>query len=431
MERKGKLYGHFLIAVPLIAAIAAGCATYETERQIPVTLNMTFSGMTSKANDPDENLLSDISLLIFDESGSAEACLWSYDGRTVFQTRLLIGHKYTICACANFGYRIKADHIDEIKDIRYHMAYPDEYRNGIPMYAMEEVTLCEEDTEIAVTLERLMARISLKMDRSRLSEDVRMYVRTVRIGNCPRSAAVFTESRVRNEDDCFPSGFIRNDFETGILNTASDKGLSGTISLYMLENMQGEMDDSIYEDCEKTFDKEDSRRKTCSHIELEIEYMSDALYSTGKGLIYRFYLGEDLNNLDIERNCHYHITVTPEDDGLSDDGWRVDKSRLHDYGPANFSQYPSDYIVGDIGDKIHIGCRISPSNTPFDVGIEYMEDDKAEGIYDYVIDEDGHGATLTLTGPGRGLIYMEAGEPVNDAALFIIEVNLPKISGSI
>ena len=54
-----------------------------------------------------------------------------------------------------------------------------------------------------------------------------------------------------------------------------------------------------------------------------------------------------------------------------------------------------------------------------------MEDDKAEGIYDYEIDDDGHGATLTLTGPGRGLIYMEAGEPINDAALFIIEVNLP------
>ena len=55
-----------------------------------------------------------------------------------------------------------------------------------------------------------------------------------------------------------------------------------------------------------------------------------------------------------------------------------------------------------------------------------MADDKAEGIYDYKIDEDGHGATLTLTGPGRGLIYMEAGDPINEAALFIIEVNLPK-----
>ena len=54
-----------------------------------------------------------------------------------------------------------------------------------------------------------------------------------------------------------------------------------------------------------------------------------------------------------------------------------------------------------------------------------MEDDRERGIYDYIIDEDGHGAILTLKGPGRGLIYMEAGHPVNDAALFIIEVNQP------
>lgn len=53
-----------------------------------------------------------------------------------------------------------------------------------------------------------------------------------------------------------------------------------------------------------------------------------------------------------------------------------------------------------------------------------MEDDKTAGIYDYEIDPDGHGATLTLTGPGVGLIYMDAGDPINDAALFIIEVNL-------
>lgn len=429
MERKGKLCGRFLIAA--VVAAAGGCSTYETETEVPVVMKITCTGLESRAYDPDEDMVSDISLLIFDESGSAEACLWSEDGRSTFETRLLIGHKYTICACANFGYRIQADDIRETSDIRYHMAYPDEYRNGIPMYAVEEVTLSEDDREITITLERLMAKISLQMDRSRLSDDVRMYVRAARIGNCPRSVSVFTESRVRNEDDCFPSGFVRKDFETDMLNTGSDKGLSGSIYLYMLENMQGEMDTDIYEDSEKIFGKADSRRKTCSYIELEIEYMSDEFYSTGKGLIYRFYLGEDRNNLDVERNCHYHITVTPEDDGLSDDGWRVDKSSLNDYGPVSFNQYPSDYIVGDIGDKIHIGCDISPWNTPFDVGIEYMEDDKAEGIYDYEIDDDGHGATLTLTGPGRGLIYMEAGEPINDAALFIIEVNLPKVSGSI
>ena len=88
-------------------------------------------------------------------------------------------------------------------------------------------------------------------------------------------------------------------------------------------------------------------------------------------------------------------------------------------------QYPSDYIVGNIGDKIHIGCILTPSDTPFDVGIDDLEFDKKRGIYEYEIDEDGHGVTLTLTGPGTGLIYMEAGPPINDSALFLIEVNLP------
>ena len=56
-----------------------------------------------------------------------------------------------------------------------------------------------------------------------------------------------------------------------------------------------------------------------------------------------------------------------------------------------------------------------------------MEADKERGIYDYEVDPGSHGAILTLTGPGTGLIYMEAGPPVNDAALFIIEVNLPDV----
>ena len=94
-------------------------------------------------------------------------------------------------------------------------------------------------------------------------------------------------------------------------------------------------------------------------------------------------------------------------------------------GETSLEKYPSGYINGDIGDVIHIGCILTPSYAPFDVGIEYLEDDKAEGIYDYEIDKDGHGVTLTLTGPGSGLIYMEAGDPINEAALFIVEVNLP------
>ena len=425
MEREGRIRSAVLTILTLYALISCSSPVHETIRKKDVRIRFTSTDIEVKAYDPDEDLISDLSVFIFDESGELEGDFRSEGGEDSFDTSLLIGKEYTICACANFGYRIYADNLERLEEVRYHMAYPDDYRNGMPMSAREEIVLGEDDDEISLSLRRLMAKISIQIDRGHLSEDVSMYVRSVRIGNCPRSAAVFTENKTRDEDDCFPVGFIRKDEEVYGLNSSLDGGLSREISLYMLENMQGELDSPISSDNEKVFDEDDHRRETCSYIEMDIEYISDRYYSTRKGLLYRFYLGEDRNNLDVERNCHYHITVTPEDDGLSDDGWRVDKSGLNEYGPISFKAYPSEYIVGDIGDKIHIWCDVSPRSTPFDVGISYMEDDKAEGIYDYEIDEDGFGATLTLTGPGRGLIYMEAGEPVNEAALFVIEVNLP------
>ena len=271
-----------------------------------------------------------------------------------------------------------------------------------------------------------MAKISLRLDRSRLSENVKMEVSGVRIGNCPRNVQVYGCSRAESEDDCFSLGFSLGAGECSALNRENAVRLSENVSVYMLENMQGQFEpEGISEDEEKVFEEYDGRNRTCSYIEIEMDYISDKWESGSNPLIYRFYLGEDRNSLDIKRNCHYRITVCPEDDGLGSDGWRVDKSGLRYIGETSLVQYPGGYIAGDIGDRIHIGCILTPGNVMFDVGEEYMRADKAEGIYDYEIDEDGHGATLTLTGPGRGLIYMEAGEPVNDAALFVIEVNRP------
>lgn len=421
MERKGRLRNNIL-KLASYAAMICGCS--KASEQAMVRINFHEADVPVRSMSPDEDKITDISLIIFDESGHAEDCIWLTRGSRTCTTDLVIDKKYTFCACANFGYQIYAGHIEELQDIRYHLAYPDEYREGIPMAAVKEVLITEECI-VDIDLQRLMAKISLRMDRSRLDRDVEMNVRSARIGNCPRYAKPFTASKIEDNDDTFPTGYLLNDIQTAELNYNIGEGLSSEVSLYMLENMQGPADGNITHDSEKVFEQKDKRSEVCSYIEMEIEYLSPEKASGEKGLIYRFYLGEDRNSFDVERNTHYHITVTPENNGLNDDGWRVDKSGLKDLRPAYLKAYPSDYIRGDIGDQVHIWCEFSPASAPFDVGISYMEDDKAEGIYDYRIDTDGHGATLTLTGPGRGLIYMEAGEPVNDAALFIIEVNQP------
>ena len=421
MGRQGRIF-----CIVLSALLATGCAWTDMpeEKKVLCRIAVNDGDYASKAMDPDEERISDVSIMIFDERGDAEECLWLQNGQTTTEVSLVVGKRYSFRACANFGYRTYADHIDELDETIYYMAYPDEYSQGMPMYAEIDNIRIGEDASVELKLQRLMAKISLRMDRRRLSEGVEMNVLGVRIGNCPKSVKVFGKNTVSSHDQCFGIGFSRDDVQTAVLNTIRQDDISGTVTLYMLENMQGDIEGPIDSDAEKVFGEQDHRRDICSYIEMDIEYLSHEKYSQ-RPLVYRFYLGDSRTNLDVERNCHYMITVCPEDDGLKGDGWRVDKSGISDLGPTYIKPYPSQYVRGKIGDKVHIGCKVSPQNTPFDVGEDYMKDDNKTGIYDYEIDPDGHGAVLTLTGPGRGWIYMEAGAPVDRGVLFVIEVDLP------
>ena len=430
MERENTIRRDILniLTAAICCLTLYGCSKNENSTsKTTVTILARCKAATVKSAIPDEEKISDINLMIFDCNGMLDQFIRMDDGGCSCQVNLLKGERYTICACANFGYEVKVSSIDLLKGIRYHMAYPDEYKEGIPMYSMAKDILIADETVIRLDLIRLMSKISIKVDRSQLSDGIDMRIMKIKIGNCPKSINIFGESKVSSEDECFPLGFVLDENQCRPLNYSGMGETSDEVSLYLLENMQGDISpEGIHNDTEKVFPTTDIRADICSYIEMEIDYTSDDRCSIETPLIYRFYLGESRNDLNVERNCHYHITVIPQNDGLQGDGWRVDKTGITYTGETILKQYPADYIIGDIGDKIHIGCILTPSDTPFDVGIEYMEDDKNEGIYDYCVDPDGHGALLTLTGPGRGLIYMEAGPPINDAALFLIEVNMPR-----
>lgn len=430
MDRKGRVLCR-LLNLHITILLICGCIdTDHDKKTAEVCITVGSAILNTKAEMPDEERISDISLMIFDNYGILEKSMYLIGGQQSCSVKLLKGVSYSVYACINFGYEVNVKREEDLSRIEFFLTYPDEYREGIPMTASLKDFTASQDCNITLDTERLMARISLKMDRSRLSDGVNMNVTGVRIGNCPKKVMPFTSSRIKSRDDCFNIGFRHEDFECDPLNRKDADMLSDELTLYMLENMQGNFSEEgpIYHH-EKVFKEGDPRAQICSFIEIELDYIYKDIASISKPLIYRFYLGENLNNLDIERNCHYRITITPEDDGLKGNGWRVDKSGISYTGSPELIQYPASYIRGNIGDVIHIGCTIYPPDTPFDVGLTYLEDDKVAGIYDYVIDEDGHGVTLTLTGSGTGLIYMEAGEPINDAALFFIEVNL-QIPGS-
>lgn len=429
MGGERRIWSKILTCACSCACIICSCSE-ETEPQKLAEVQLSISGtdFMTRAADPDEDAVRDLNIYIFDSRGIIEEQIWIpevMDSRSAScSATLLQGKEYSFYACANLGRRHEISSVSGLEDLKCHLAYPDDYREGMPMAGKAEgIRIDKGQTEVRIALERLMAKISITMDRGGLSKDVSMNVTHIRIGNCPKTASVFKANRVTDHDECFSLGFSRNEVECSILNRNAGNGTSGTLSLYMLENMQGDLG-NITSDSQKVFSEYDVRREICSYIEIWMDYRSPSHASGDTPLKYRFYLGEDRSNLDIERNCHYRITVIPEDDGLSDDSWRVDKSGLEPCADGTFfNMSPSGYIQADIGDTLHVRCSFHPSDTDFEIGREELEFDRSRGIYDYEIDPDGRGVCLYLKAPGTGIIYMSAGAPVNQSGMLVVEVN--------
>lgn len=423
MDRKRRISGIILSAAA--AVMAAGCSTEDTGEKGIASISLTCSTPAVKAIIPQEDAINDINLVLF-ENGRAETAIWK-EGlgggpRADIDISFIKGRKYSLFVLANAGKKITLKDTAVLNGLNIELADGEGFANGIPMSAMIEDISFDGQKRLDVTLVRQAARISLRIDRSRLSKNVRMDVKAVRVGNFPRYAKVMGPSRVTSVYDRFEEGFVLTADQCQALNETGMGGISGEASVYMLENMQGTFPGRISEDEEKVFDEDDPLYDLCSYLELEMDYRSADLISYDSPLLYRFYLGDGLRSLDVERNCHYHITVIPEDDGLSGGGWRVDKSGI---GPSTplFKMHPGNYVEGHVGDTLRIWCECYPKTAPFDPGYEELNYDKSRGIYDYAVDDDGHGVTLYLKKAGTGIVYMSAGAPINQSGMVIVYVN--------
>lgn len=425
MGREGRIFNHVLTMISLFSSF--GCTRMERPDCITeVGMKIEFSrhGYMTRAEEH-ASLIHDINIIVF-ENGKTDSMIWhEFDGNdseAKMTVSLAKGHAYSFFAVANCGRAL--DSVDERDDLsREYLELQSAQDIGrlMPMTAWSEDVIAEDGGTVWLELVRMAAKISISIDRSRLDDDVSIRAVGVRIGNSPGRSPLSGHNRVRDRSDCMEEGFELKESECSSLNTIDRYGLSAEADLYLLENMQGEFPFRIQDAEEKVFAPGDPMAEKCSYIELEIEYTSGSFISYDSNLIYRFYLGDSLNSLDVERNCHYHITVTPVGDGLAGGGWRVDKSGI---GPSTpfLTMYPGEYIEGHVGDVIRIWCDYYPRSAPFDPGIEELEFDRKRGIYDYEIDEDGRGVTLSLKSPGTGLVYMSAGEPVNQSGMTIITV---------
>lgn len=293
----------------LIAAVAA-CARVEPPEEVSITL--LPPGVHTRSSDPQETLVTDYNIFVFNSFGLLEYSTYvprrEYGGEIPScSVRLVKEAPYTVLAAANLGYELVFQNLEEALQYRYHMAYPDEFQAGMPMAACMADAVAGKDLKIIVPLERLMSRVDLRIDRRELNEDVSIRITFVTVCDAASSVLLFGDSVVDNWSNLFGSGYYKSGPQVYPLNHDTLDGMSGEVSLYLLENRPGGL--------------------VQSYVEVKAEYHSATQHTRpGEYLIFRFYLTE---NHDTRRNTCYPIILKPSATGLDcPDGWRLDKSAL-------------------------------------------------------------------------------------------------------
>ena len=414
----------------LLLSLVIGCNSWNREpgRAGTALVLEAGSGMPTRSSLPDDRLVSDINLLIYNGEGLLEERRYLtsrqftvQDGTVSLKTTLLTGVPYDIFVAANLGYALPALSRQDVESYRYYMAYPDEYSRGMPMSGRLDGFVSEGETEVRIPLVRTMARIDLVLDRTELRSDVTFLVTSVAVGNGPSSVRLFGDSKAEGATQVFAGGFTLDGRQVQALNIDQSPGVSGRVSLYLPENLQGDLLDTD-DETEKQF-SEGPYGRVCSYLEIRGSYHSDTWHSrAGEPLIYRFYLGDGPGNFDVFRNTACQVTVHLQGTGLDEDSWRVDKSRL--IPETRFDLHPAAYNECRSGEDFHLWCDVSPPDTYFEIEpVAWDDDDRVHDLYSFDIDPDGHGLTIPTRKGGSVMVYFKAGPPVSRDTLALLVID--------
>ena len=414
----------------VVLSLMIGCNSLDREDQrtaMVLVLDPEGSAPT-RSTLPDESLVSDINLFIYNSEGLLEERRFLSgrqfsvkDGTVQLKTSLLRGVPYDIFVAANIGYALPVLTRKDIESYRYHLAYPDEYSRGMPMSAHLDGYVNEGEAEVLLPLVRTMARIDVNIDRTKLDSDVTFQVTSVHVGNGPSSVRLFGDSRAESATQVFAGGFSLEGRQVQALNIDQAPGVSGSVSLYLPENLQGDL---LTTDDErgKVF-SEGQLGKVCSYLEIRGSYHSNAWHTrAGEPLVYRFYLGDGPGNFDVFRNTACKVTVHLEGTGLGEDGWRIDKDRL--IPETRFSLHPAAYNECRSGDDFHLWCDVFPADVDFEIEpVAWDDDESVHRLYTFDIDPDGHGLTIHTWKGGSVMVYFKAGPPVNRDTLALVVID--------
>ena len=197
---------------------------------------------------------------------------------------------------------------------------------------------------INAQLKRLVSRITVKVDDSNLTSGVKVTPTKIALLQVPTTVTLGKNEptslfSAAGDFQLITTAELPRILQSSIAQSSNPTfnphapGNNG-ISLFMLENMQGE---GVQTTDQKLKEPLAGKSSFVTYLEVTASFINTTGVGAASGIIkYKLYLGNDIyRNMDVQRNTHYLVTLNLKGDGgLSESSWRVEKSSLSGWSTA-------------------------------------------------------------------------------------------------
>lgn len=286
----------------------------------------------SKSAVLDENMISDLNILVFNAAGAflPEQSIYC---RSLDEAKACVDPEleYTILMIANAGEDIRPKVASEgtLEKVKSNFricifSYADGFKGkGMPLTGSVHIKN-NGTTSIPITLKRLYSKWVIDIDCTQAVHSS-FKIHSMKLCNAPVAYYPFRdESRIESEEDS--SGETAGDFATG--NDIHLLDSSGKVVLYLLENIQGAklLPSNVQGSAGKTAQalRNEGYDKLYKYSYIEMGVSAATPTATYPNAVYKAYLGENMtDNFNIARNKAYYLTLRIADEDVHSQQWRV------------------------------------------------------------------------------------------------------------
>lgn len=341
------------------SGIDDGCSVYVTAQTDDFSTKSAFTWSDSD--------IKDLQVIVSDEDGSLVENIYSKSATGIY-FRGDAGRKYTFRAVANIGHEISGSSLSELMNSSLSVDFNSIQSHGVPMVNVDGVEheMKGGDASLTIPLKRLMARVDFKIDCSLLKHadlENGFQVKSLKLFNATTSMKPLSSDGIKKE-----KGSQTGSFDYASTSDVSTLNRGGSISLYAMENMQGDLLPSNVDPWKKVPEMIDNE-EVCSYLEVTASYMAQGLSS--EDIKYRMYLGSNAtSNFDVCRNTAYSITLFPTEDEI--DGhrgsWKIATGEWSDARSLKFNPSAIEVESGSTN-----SAKVVMTPEPFEVSFSHTD----------------------------------------------------------